>query len=264
MHLSEALDLYLKDHDKGDDPGFARRVRLAIDQALKAVGDLPLTDFRKSDAASIRDYLLATKIKTTSVKRRLADIQTVFNHARAQSDQDINNPFEGLKIRGYKSDAKKREAFTQDELETIAKACVALGDDIRRIIAMCLDTGARLGEIVGLRVDDVRLEDPIPHLIIQPHATLKRTIKTSASHRKVPLVGMALWGATRAAEGGCSLDTQRTLRLKTQRPSSGGLLQLRLPSPSGSRRPLAFPRRSTTLATLCGTGSSTRRRQTGR
>jgi len=58
---------------------------------------------------------------------------------------------------------------------------------------MISDTEARLAEIIGLRKSDVVLDAAIPHIIIKRHEL--RRLKTSASERKVPLVGEALWAA---------------------------------------------------------------------
>ncbi len=49
------------------------------------------------------------------------------------------------------------------------------------------ETGCRLGEIVGLRVEDVDLEQDVIH--IRPHAL--RRLKTTGSERSLPLVGHA-------------------------------------------------------------------------
>ncbi len=50
---------------------------------------------------------------------------------------------------------------------------------------------------MGLRVSDVELDAPIPHILITPHET--RRTKTMNT-RKVPLVGVSLWSARRAIE----------------------------------------------------------------
>jgi integrase len=57
----------------------------------------------------------------------------------------------------------------------------------------------RLGEAVGLSVEDVHLTDEIPYLDITPHPW--RRLKTKGSERCVPLVGEALWAVSRAIEG---------------------------------------------------------------
>ena len=45
------------------------------------------------------------------------------------------------------------------------------------------------------------LAGEVPFIEIQPHEKLGHTPKTINSRRSVPLVGMALWGATRAMDG---------------------------------------------------------------
>ncbi|MDA9176295.1 hypothetical protein N9O95_04330 [Alphaproteobacteria bacterium] len=52
------------------------------------------------------------------------------------------------------------------------------------------DTGLRLSEALGLIKEDVILDGPVPHLVVRSHPW--RRLKTSASARKVPLVGAAL------------------------------------------------------------------------
>ena len=55
----------------------------------------------------------------------------------------------------------------------------------------------RLSEAAGLHRADLVLHHEIPYLVVQAHPW--RTLKTSASDRKVPLVGASLWAAQRIA-----------------------------------------------------------------
>ena len=73
-----------------------------------------------------------------------------------------------------------------------------MDDDTRWLVALLSDTGMRLGEAVGLSVGDIRLDDETPHVNITPHPW--RRLKTKGSERCVPLVGQALWAASRAIE----------------------------------------------------------------
>nr|WP_246720614.1 tyrosine-type recombinase/integrase [Methylocystis sp. H4A] len=142
---------------------------------------------------------MLAKSKTTSVKRRFNVINAVFNAANHEHALTLNNPFSGIRIANLGSDTEKREEFTPDELKTLATACRQIADDRRYIIAIILDSGARLGEIVGLRVSDVFLDALVPYIHIRPFSG--RSLKTTSSDRKVPLVGEALWAAKRAIEG---------------------------------------------------------------
>lgn len=110
---------------------------------------------------------------------------------------NTSNPFAGLGIPKEGMDAKKREDFTAAELKAIIKGCNAKTTPALLIISMMVNTGARLSEIAGLRVCDVRLEAPIPHISINAD---ERSIKTDVSAREVPLVGFSLKAAQRAVE----------------------------------------------------------------
>jgi integrase len=199
--LTDALEAYLKSHPKGGQEKFARDTRRAIQGAIAAANDLPLEAYKRENANSVRDRFLASGIKTATVRRELNRIKAVFNVGLTEFDlSGVKNPFEKLRILNEEQDAEKREPFTTKELQTINQACRERNDDIRHIIAFQADTGARLGEIVGLRVGDVVLDHATPHIHIRPHVKLGRTLKTDTSERHVPLVGVALWAAQMAVE----------------------------------------------------------------
>ena len=197
--LSDARDLYLKDHNKGQQTRFRRDTERAVQHVIDAVGDLPLGTYTREKARSVVEVLKATGNKTATVRRRLRTINAVINHGIREFDlRDLRNQFEALQIQGEGDDASTREPFTLEELKAIAKACRKIDDDIRHIIAIQLDTGARAGEVVGLRAEDLFLDHEVPHVWFRPNVALGRTLKTLNSTRKVPLVGLALWGAQRA------------------------------------------------------------------
>jgi integrase len=198
--LSDARDAYLANHPKGERPKFAQSINFAIDQVIDAVGDLPLQSYRRADANKVRDFLLARNTKTTTVRRRLNDIVSVVNAGLVEFDLQkvTGNPFEKLRIPNEALDATEREGFTEAELAIFGPACIKEDDDIRHIAALQADTGARLGEIVGLRMGDVILDDEVPHIDIRPFPELGRTLKNAQSQRKVPLLGLALWAARNA------------------------------------------------------------------
>jgi hypothetical protein len=57
---------------------------------------------------------------------------------------------------------------------------------------MISDTGMRLAEAVGLHTNNIILGD-VPYVCVKPHAW--RSLKTTSSKRKIPLVGASLWAA---------------------------------------------------------------------
>ncbi len=194
--LGEALTLYLSHHPKGGLKKFRADAERVVNGVVAMAGDLPLSFFTRQQAQAYRDDLL-TRNSTGTVRRRLDTLVAVFNKAVAEEGLTLGNPFENLSIPQEGQDAKKREPYTTSELSIIARACRRLDDDIRHIIGLQLDTGARAGEIIGLRVQDVVLDYAVPHVRIRPFGTV-RTLKTDASRRDIPLVGVALWSAGRA------------------------------------------------------------------
>ena len=62
-------------------------------------------------------------------------------------------------------------------------------------MSLISDTGMRLSEAVGLHVDDIKLDDEVPHIDLKPHPW--RRLKTKGSQRQIPLVGASLWAAQR-------------------------------------------------------------------
>lgn len=200
--LSRVLEEYLR--SKGDT--FSNKngagVKLSLGVVFKSVGDRPLGDYTRPHANQVRDALGDKGTKKSTVRRRLNDIKAVYNFGRVEFDlTGTSNPFEKLKIAGEGSDSTRRVSFTPDEIVTIAGACHLRDDDVAWIIGLMIETGARLGEVVGLRCEDVFLDAPVPHVWIRPHIALGRSLKTAASVRKVPLVGVSLWAATRACKG---------------------------------------------------------------
>ncbi len=195
--LSDALARYLA--DKAREPKFERDTTRVIETVFSCVGDLPLESYTREHARTIRDTL-AIGCKSSTVERRLDILIAVFNHAKREFHlKGFEHPFAGLPIQGQGSDTKVREPFTTTELVAIASACRAKNDDRRHILALQLDTGARLGEIVALRTSDVNLDTSVPYIHIRPYGSI-HTLKTKQSERRVPLIMYSLWAAQRAIE----------------------------------------------------------------
>ena len=53
----------------------------------------------------------------------------------------------------------------------------------------------RLGEAAGLLKEDIKLDEPIPHIDLKPHPW--RSLKTRGSQRLIPLTKEALWASKR-------------------------------------------------------------------
>lgn len=71
--------------------------------------------------------------------------------------------------------------------------------DLLQIWTLLDHTGARDSEVRMLLVSEIVIDDPVPHIVIQPRPD--RTLKSKWSERKIPLVGAALVIAETLTEG---------------------------------------------------------------
>lgn len=96
-------------------------------------------------------------------------------------------------------DRQRRLPTPIDCISDIQDDCCDIDDDIRWLLALLSYTGMRLGEAVGMLVEDIHLDDETPHINLTPHPW--RRLKTRGSGKCVPLAGKALWVAPGAIEG---------------------------------------------------------------
>lgn len=198
--LSDALETYLQEHPKRGKPGFSGVEEYAHrvwGQFVSVVGDKVFEEVSREDAKRFRDSLLAS-MKTTSARRSLNVARAVCTSAIADRGLVMANPFQRLSIAGLGEDSTKRNSFTGEELTTLRGECIGKDDDVRWLAAIQLETGARVAEIAGLALGDIRIAHETPHIVIQPHPW--RTLKNANSARAVPLLGVALWAAKRIKE----------------------------------------------------------------
>ena len=195
--ITDALDLYLETNRRKGNEKFETYARRAFETLVAACGDKDVKAFTRADARLYVTKALAGGNKTTTVKRRINSFRAIWSAYAAEKAHGLHNPWERLTIQGEGEDATQRAPFTADQLTKLGAACRERDDDMRWIVAMLLDTGARLAEVAGLALDDIKLDAPVPHIHIQPHPW--RTVKTGIA-RKVPLHGVALWAAHRVVD----------------------------------------------------------------
>ena len=76
---------------------------------------------------------------------------------------------------------QKRLPIPNKTIITVQEECRKTNDDIRWLVGLISDTGLRLSEATGLAIDDIVLDEEIPHLIIRPHPW--RRLKTKGSQK---------------------------------------------------------------------------------
>lgn len=199
--LADAADLYLRDKLRmGRDVNGTHslnRIRKHMEAATGVpFGQMPLDSLTRQHARDTRDYMLRlrkrdkTPLSPASVKRALVILSALINYAMEEFDltDTCRNPFRALPLNVESDTAiERRDALPDDVVDAMTGK---LTGQHRLLWRMLSGTGCRVGEVTGLRVQDVRLDDEIPHIMIQHHEG--RRLKTASSVRSVPLVGDAL------------------------------------------------------------------------
>lgn len=203
--LSDLLEIYLRAHTDRDNEKFVTYQRRAFATLTASIGDRQVSAFTRDDARRYIDSALRQGKSTGTIRRRVNSLRAMWGSYKRERDPHCSNPWERITIAGEGKDKQKRQTFTKQELVKLLDACQSKDDDLRWLIAMLADTGARLAEIVGLPLSDIHLDAPVPYVALQNHPW--RRLKNKESKRDVPLVGAALWGAKRVLE--TSVEGQR-------------------------------------------------------
>lgn len=192
--LSEIRDYYLevKQVDRNKRYGVEAAFRMIFDP----IGDLPLSEYRRADVSAAIDAALASGRKTGTVQRRLNTLRAAVAVFLLDKEIDSKNVFEKHKIKGKGEDVAERGSLDASQVARLRAFIRQHDRPTTNIMGLLLDTGARLSEVAGLMREDVKLDAPVPHVVL--HENPVRRLKTKHSRRKVPLVGDALLTAQRA------------------------------------------------------------------
>ena len=147
-------------------------------------GEKPVGEYTRQDARRFVE-VYGSKVKTTSVRRRLNSLNAVFNYAIYELDLPHRNPFSRIIIKGEGRDSTPREPFSVAELESLYKHSLSYGK-LRLILPVLGESGCRLSEVLGLMKTDVTTEDDLLVLNIRENAS--RRLKTDNSKRSLPVV----------------------------------------------------------------------------
>lgn len=208
--ISDLRDVYLGTHRKRNVKAFTAYTATVFDSLIAAIGDKYLEAVTRDDAHAYVAARLAAGNKTGTARRRVQQLKAAWNAYRVERTSSLPNVWERLSIADEGRDATRRISFTADELARLYAACRAKDDPRRWLLAMLIDTGARLAEISGLALSDIHMDAPVPFIRIWPNelrdvkdldnAMRRGGREAPHSARDVPLVGAALWAAKRVTE----------------------------------------------------------------
>ena len=197
IKLSEACELYLRLKGVGKDKVFIRTAQRNTGYVTKLLGDRPISSYSSNEAARFRDWCIEQGMGIKTVKRVFASVRAIINLAISEEGFDCSNAF----AKTYFPDddnAQIRQPISMEDIRKVQSLCRDNDDEMRWLIALISDTGMRLGEAAGLLKEDIKVNEPIPHVDLKPHPG--RGLKTKVSQRCIPLTGAALWATNRLLE----------------------------------------------------------------
>ena len=196
--LTEWLEIYQKDHIKART--YSRYQGLITMHIVPMLGERNISELGRRE---IQEFLTqqkkdgnmrnGEKLSATSTNMMLSVLNLAFEYAR---DMEYIEENPCVRVRRTKAEAKKIEAFTIEEQRAIEAEIARSGDRRLHGIFLCLYTGLRIGELLGLTWNDVDLDRGV----IKITKTVYRekndsgtwqlcvdTPKTKASDRVIPL-----------------------------------------------------------------------------
>jgi integrase len=195
--ILEAKDLYFEVKGKGRPKLFFDTATRNVKYLIECIGNKPIDVYSSKDAATFREWLLDKGLSISSLRRIFSGVKAVVNFAILECGLGCDNAFARVYIPSNTT-AKKRHPISQSSLLKIQNQCKLIDDDIRWLVALISDTGMRLSEALGLMMSDIDLNSEIPLVRVKVHK--HRRLKTAASEREIPLIGLSLWAARRLIE----------------------------------------------------------------
>ena len=160
---------------------------VAVRALLTVAGDREVQSYKRDDARALLAYLQSVGNKTATIRRRFNTISAIMNYAYQELEIDRRNPFSKMTIVGEGLDADKRGTFTLEQLIDGYGQALVSSSNVQLLFPILGETGCRLAEVVGLKVEDVDLIERVLH--IRPNE--KRRLKTAGSERSLPLTTTA-------------------------------------------------------------------------
>ena len=172
-----------------------RDIRRDWDLLIEHLGeDMPVEGLKRHHAISFRDSL--SSLARDTIARYLGRIRAGLEVYRKEVNRGFDNVFKDVDLSGIGADPIERQPLSPAQAADLIDKLTKRNDqnDLDRILLLLLATGARLGEIVGLRLEDIRestADEQITSILITAHE--KRSLKNKGSAREVPVV---LFGLT--------------------------------------------------------------------
>ena len=208
VSLSSAFEIYCNQIAVGELLGKSdaqkkswRKVKLrAVNNFIAVVGDLPIEQITREHAREFYNWWAGCLIPqgnqkaltTNSANRDLGNVRKLYRqYWEFEGEEMRENPFRNLSFAKHK--LKDIPHFEDDCIRSkFLKLSIFKGLNAEAILLVytMIETGCRPSEIANLVAENIVLDDDVPHIRIRPQND--RQLKSKASVREVPLVGVSL------------------------------------------------------------------------
>ena len=140
-------------------------------------------------------------MKPNSANRDLGNLRKLYRiYWTYEGQEERQNPFRELRFSDTDSDPTPPFSDYWVKTKILASGALdGLHEEAQLIFKVLIETGCRPSEIANLEPEDIHLEAEVPFISIRPKAN--RELKSRASKREVPLVGVALEAMHKAPNG---------------------------------------------------------------
>ncbi len=196
--LTEWLEIYQKEHIKART--YSRYQGLISMHIVPTLGEINIAELTRRE---VQEFLTqqkkdgnmrnGKKLSATSTNMMLSVLNLAFEYA-CDMEYIEENPC--IRVRRTKAESKKIEAFTVEEQRAIEIEISRSGDKRLHGILLCLYSGLRIGELLGLTWNDVDLKRGVIKITKTVYREKNEngnwqlcvdTPKTKASDRVIPL-----------------------------------------------------------------------------
>ena len=209
LYLSEiAYDEQAKKSPK-QQYSWEKTKRTSINYFIDVVGDIDMEEITREMATSYRSWWIERMVpgdeqlrpaKPNTANRHIGNMRRLYEgYFTHIGEEERLNPFRKMffkdnqdtKIPSFENDWVRDRILAPSLFDE-------LNDELRLMIYVLIETGARTSEICNLQSENIRLDHEVPHIAIQPKG---RELKTWTSKREIPLVGVALDAMKQAPNG---------------------------------------------------------------
>jgi len=172
-------------------------VEVTGDKALKNVTRADILKYRQwwMDRIEKGEIVAATVNKNMMYVKDILQIVGIFYEVGT----DFDLLFSKIRLKELEQSRPPFEASFVQNILLAPGSMKTLNAEAKLLIFAMADTGARESELIGLRKEDIFLNEPIPYIWIR--AQKNRALKTITSERKIPLVGASLYAFQKLPNG---------------------------------------------------------------